>query len=194
MFPIFMVGNLSMPLKQKISVVGVFALGLVCVVTATIRVFEVGKTINAVAVPDLSWLALWSVVEGSIGMSHHLCYKSTSDSRLAIIVGCAAGFFELVRRSSRTASSTQGSRSQWYTTSSTRRTAPHGSLDCDDDDGSSSQVELTSPVQAPGEILKTTSTSIAHIKEDYDVRTTTATAMYFEPHVAVRPMGHRFST
>ncbi|KAF2157101.1 hypothetical protein K461DRAFT_10609 [Myriangium duriaei CBS 260.36] len=134
-FPIGLIRNLNMPIRQKLSVIGIFCLGLVCIITATIRVCEVGKTINAQAVPDLPWLALWSLVEASI----------------AIAIGCAAGFHELTQKigSNKTQSSGsgQGSKVRWYSENSVKMSTLRSNLEPIDDPNNSSQEELTGSIK-----------------------------------------------
>jgi len=50
--------------KQKIAVAGVFSLGAVIVIVAIVRVVEIKATTQHV---DPVWLALWSVIEASVG-------------------------------------------------------------------------------------------------------------------------------
>ncbi|GAM83053.1 hypothetical protein ANO11243_010390 [Dothideomycetidae sp. 11243] len=163
LFPINLIRKLNMPLKQKLSVIGIFCLGLICVATAMIRVFEVGKTINAEAVPDLPWLALWSIVEASI----------------AVIVGCAAGFHEFFKKveARRTGASSgiTNSKRSWHGGAgggdpSMRLAVMRSEIDPFDDDVAStqSQEHLTKPVVAAtkNDIVRTRFTMIASEKGD----------------------------
>ena len=107
----------------------------------------------------------------------------------AVMVGCAAGFFELVKRVGRTKNTSNSSRRQWYSEGSARRTGQRNSLDLDD--SSSSQVELTIPVKGSGAIFKTMSTHIAHEKDNEEARrardSATATP-YFQSPSATPPL------
>ncbi len=52
--------------KQKIAVAGIFSLGGVIIVVAIVRAIEIKATTEHV---DPVWLALWSMVEASVGES-----------------------------------------------------------------------------------------------------------------------------
>lgn len=67
LLPIGLIWKLQMPLMQKLSVGALFCLGFVCIVVATIRVKELGSTVNN-SQPSTTWLALWGIVESSIGV------------------------------------------------------------------------------------------------------------------------------
>lgn len=73
--PIGLIWKLQMPLAQKLSIGGLFALGFICIAVAIIRVKELGSNFSG-GTPSPSWLALWGIVESSIGIlpSHHLNY------------------------------------------------------------------------------------------------------------------------
>ena len=64
--PIALVWNLQMPRSQKLGVAALFLLAWVCIAVAIIRVKELGSTVNN-STPKTSWLALWGIVETSIG-------------------------------------------------------------------------------------------------------------------------------
>ena len=64
--PLGLIWKLQMPLSQKLSIGGLFCLAFVCIAVATIRVKELGSTINS-SQPSTTWLALWGIVESSIG-------------------------------------------------------------------------------------------------------------------------------
>jgi len=49
---------------QKIAVAAIFSLGALIVIVAIVRVVEISATTQHV---DPVWLALWSVVEASVG-------------------------------------------------------------------------------------------------------------------------------
>ena len=71
--PIWLTWNLQMPRSKKISILCLFATGVICILFACLRVTQVA--INA-AKPgatgqplDPTWLAIWGMVECAIGMS-----------------------------------------------------------------------------------------------------------------------------
>ena len=64
--PIMLIWNLQMPLSQKLGIGALFGLGWVCIAVAIIRVKELGSTVHN-SQPRTSWLALWGIVETSIG-------------------------------------------------------------------------------------------------------------------------------
>jgi hypothetical protein len=64
--PIALVWNLQMPRNQKLGVAGLFLLAWICIAVAIIRVKELGSTAKN-STPKTSWLALWGIVETSIG-------------------------------------------------------------------------------------------------------------------------------
>jgi hypothetical protein len=66
LLPLDLIWNLKMPLSQKLSIGGLFSLGFVCIAVATIRVRELGSTVKN-SQPSTTWLALWGIVESSIG-------------------------------------------------------------------------------------------------------------------------------
>lgn len=75
--PICIIWNLRLPLLQKMSVVGLFCIGVVLVIVATLRVVQIeGKTRSS----STSWLALWAVIECGI----------------AVITGCCPAFVALM--------------------------------------------------------------------------------------------------
>ena len=52
--------------KQKAALAGIFSLGAIIVIIAIVRVVEIKATIQHV---DPVWLALWSAIEASVGMT-----------------------------------------------------------------------------------------------------------------------------
>lgn len=64
--PMGLIWKLQMPLRRKLSVGGLFGLGWVCIIVAIIRVNELGRTVKN-SQPSMTWLALWGIVEASIG-------------------------------------------------------------------------------------------------------------------------------
>lgn len=82
-----------MPLTQKLSIGALFCLGFVCIAVATIRVKELGSTINNTQ-PSTTWLALWGIVESSIGtVTTHLLVSCISNILPAVIIGCGPGLY-----------------------------------------------------------------------------------------------------
>lgn len=67
LLPIRLIWHLQMPRGQKISVGALFCTGFICILFATIRVVQIGMKAGSNTTPSSSWLALWAVVEGSIG-------------------------------------------------------------------------------------------------------------------------------
>lgn len=65
--PLRLIWNLQMKRNQKLSIGALFCIGWICIIVATIRVAMVGNnTANGMPMP--SWLALWGIIEASIGM------------------------------------------------------------------------------------------------------------------------------
>jgi hypothetical protein len=76
--PIWLTWNLQMPRSKKISIVCLFATGVICILFACLRVTQVAinasKPEAAVQPLDPTWLAIWGMVECSIGTcgpKHH---------------------------------------------------------------------------------------------------------------------------
>jgi len=71
--PTWLTWNLQMPRSKKISILCLFATGIVCILFACLRVTQVAinaSTPEAAGQPlDPTWLAIWGMVECSIGMS-----------------------------------------------------------------------------------------------------------------------------
>lgn len=68
--PIRLIWHLRMQRKQKLSIGGLFCFGWVCIIIATIRVVQLGSTsdVTSRGTPAPSWLAMWGIIEASIGM------------------------------------------------------------------------------------------------------------------------------
>lgn len=68
--PIRLIWHLRMQRKQKLSIGGLFCFGWVCIIIATIRVVQLGSASNVTSsgTPAPSWLAMWGIIEASIGM------------------------------------------------------------------------------------------------------------------------------
>ncbi|KAJ5099352.1 hypothetical protein N7532_006353 [Penicillium argentinense] len=77
--PLRLIWNLRMKRKQKLSIGGLFCFGWICILISTIRVIQLGGTINGVPAP--SWLALWATIEASI----------------AVMIGCCPGLYRVVK-------------------------------------------------------------------------------------------------
>jgi hypothetical protein len=82
LLPIRLIWYLQMPRAQKISVGALFCTGFICILFATIRVVQIGMKAGSNTTPSSSWLALWAVVEGSIGK---LTFKPCFTSDLVLI-------------------------------------------------------------------------------------------------------------
>jgi hypothetical protein len=99
--PIKLTWNLKMVRNKKIAIRLLFASGVVCIMFAILRVAQVA--INAAkpeahAQPlDPTWLAIWGMVECSIGrFSLFLDLYDDADKWEAIIIGCCPSFAVLV--------------------------------------------------------------------------------------------------
>jgi hypothetical protein len=99
--PIKLTWNLKMVRNKKIAIRVLFASGVVCIMFAALRVAQVA--INA-AKPgagnqplDPTWLAIWGMVECSIGrFSLFPDLHDDADKWEAIIIGCCPSFAVLV--------------------------------------------------------------------------------------------------
>ncbi|KAJ3535001.1 hypothetical protein NM208_g7314 [Fusarium decemcellulare] len=88
LLPLRLILTLQMPLSRKCSIVGLFCLGLFCIIAATIRVTQIN---NPGGLPKVPWLALWCTVEAGI----------------AVIIAAGPGLYRSVKLYSR-------SRKQYY--------------------------------------------------------------------------------
>ncbi|KAJ5747720.1 uncharacterized protein N7511_009416 [Penicillium nucicola] len=79
--PLRLIWNLKMKSKQKISIGALFCFGWICIIISTIRVVQLGESVNGV--PSTSWLALWATIEASI----------------AVMIGCCPGLYRVIRTS-----------------------------------------------------------------------------------------------
>ena len=72
--PIWLTWNLHMPRSKKVSVLCLFATGVICILFACLRVTQVAINAakpEAIGQPlDPTWLAIWGMVECSIGMAN----------------------------------------------------------------------------------------------------------------------------
>jgi hypothetical protein len=121
--PLRLIWKLQIPLMQKVSIGGIFGVGFICVIAATIRLVQIGVESGSDTTPSSSWLAFWAIIEASIGTS--LCLppppspmvipypsiEAHTDSRnpAAVVVGCLPSFAVFYRsaRSSNRRSSPQ---------------------------------------------------------------------------------------
>lgn len=76
-----LIWDLQMPRTQKVGVIGLFAIGIVLIAAATLRVAQIGGKTASSSTPSSSWLAVWAVIECSI----------------AVIIGCCPTFVTLIR-------------------------------------------------------------------------------------------------
>lgn len=67
--PIRVIWNLRLPLSQRISIGGIFSVGILCIVMACVRVAQIGEKSNSNSTPSSSWLALWGIAESGLGTS-----------------------------------------------------------------------------------------------------------------------------
>ncbi|CAI9625696.1 hypothetical protein GT037_000857 [Alternaria burnsii] len=83
--PIWLTWNLQMPRSKKVSILCLFATGVICILFACLRVTQVAINAakpEAIGQPlDPTWLAIWGMVECSI----------------AVIIGCCPAFAVLVK-------------------------------------------------------------------------------------------------
>ena len=95
--PLDLIRKARLPLRQKIGVASIFCLALICIASSAVRVREVGENMTETSTPSITWLALWSLVEASIGQSRSPIkeYKLIS---IAMMIGCGPGIFELIKK------------------------------------------------------------------------------------------------
>jgi len=98
--PTFLTWNLQMPRSKKISVLCLFATGIVCILFACLRVTQVAINASkpeAASQPlDPTWLAIWGMVECSIGMSRQKSLHTITNLVPAVIIGCCPAFAVLL--------------------------------------------------------------------------------------------------
>lgn len=84
--------------SKKIGVMGLFATGAVCIVVATVRVAQITKNVYEFGMGiDGTWLAIWGMVECSIGRMTPMHQNLALTRRLAVIVGFVPAFAVLFR-------------------------------------------------------------------------------------------------
>ncbi|OAL38691.1 hypothetical protein AYO20_01897 [Fonsecaea nubica] len=147
LLPLDLIWNLKMPRTQKASIGALFCLGFVCIVVATIRVKELGSTVNNTQ-PSTTWLALWGIVESSI----------------AVLIGCGPGLYRKARTIYQTRHGSNPSRGYArYANSNSVRVQPQSialenyqtkksrtNITSNINDAASSQEELASTNLEPG--------------------------------------------
>lgn len=65
--PIRLIWNLQMPRGEKMGIMALFGIGSILITVATLRVAQIGSKSQSSSTPSASWLALWGIVECSIG-------------------------------------------------------------------------------------------------------------------------------
>ena len=77
--PLRLLWGLKVNLQQKIALAAIFSLGFIIIAFAVVRVVETGATFKHV---NPMWLALWSMIEASVGkhFSFVLRYAQKRDS------------------------------------------------------------------------------------------------------------------
>ena len=88
--PLRLLWNLRVNRKQKAALVTIFSLGCIIIVFAIVRVVEIQASTHHV---DPVWLALWSMIEASVGEWYFMIdvkpqSRLTKIRPLAIIVSC----------------------------------------------------------------------------------------------------------
>lgn len=63
--PLGIIRGLKMPASRKLSLCVLFCLGVCCIIAATIRAVQLAGDMKAA--PPTAWLALWNVIESSVG-------------------------------------------------------------------------------------------------------------------------------
>ncbi|KAL8806231.1 MAG: hypothetical protein Q9182_001506 [Xanthomendoza sp. 2 TL-2023] len=66
-FPLRILWNLQLNLIRKISIMAIFGVGMVCIVTSTIRVAQIHSK-SGLRQPSPSWLIVWAIVEASVAV------------------------------------------------------------------------------------------------------------------------------
>jgi hypothetical protein len=99
--PIWLTWNVQMSTSKKVSIRVLFGSGFICILFASVRVAQVA--INAARPQadnqtlDPTWLAIWGMVECSIGaLDIRERVRTNADLLLAVIIGCCPAFAILV--------------------------------------------------------------------------------------------------
>ncbi|KAL8708933.1 MAG: hypothetical protein Q9220_006265 [cf. Caloplaca sp. 1 TL-2023] len=66
-FPLRLLWNLQLNLIRKISLMAIFGVGIICLVTSTIRVVQIQSKSNSKQ-PSPSWLEVWAIIEAAIAV------------------------------------------------------------------------------------------------------------------------------
>ncbi|KAL8695599.1 MAG: hypothetical protein Q9224_003310 [Gallowayella concinna] len=66
-FPLRILWNLQLNLIRKISIMAIFGVGLVCIITSIIRVAQIHSKAQSKQ-PSPSWLIVWAIIEASIAV------------------------------------------------------------------------------------------------------------------------------
>lgn len=67
-FPLRVLWNLKLSPLRKLGIMSVFGVGILCMVTSTIRVAQI-RAKSGTKQPSPSWLEVWAMVETGIGTS-----------------------------------------------------------------------------------------------------------------------------
>lgn len=93
---------LRLPFMEKVALGGVFGVGLVCVIMATVRTVSVGMESRSDNTPSSSWLMLWGLIETAIGelpLPFVLSIRGVgSNTDIAVVVGTLPAFAIFFRR------------------------------------------------------------------------------------------------
>ena len=95
---LFLLPGLRINRKEKIALASIFSLSAIVIIVAIIRVTQISATTQHV---DPVWLALWSMIEASVGKFTGACpsiSRHWTDSRAAIMVSCLPSFRILIAK------------------------------------------------------------------------------------------------
>ncbi|MCJ1429662.1 hypothetical protein MMC29_007577 [Sticta canariensis] len=98
--PLRLLWKLQIETRQKLALAAVFSFAIVIIVFAIVRIVEINSMLKHV---DPIWLALWSMIEASVGKQLILTFeKYTQDWQLniifyiAVVVACLPSFHVLL--------------------------------------------------------------------------------------------------
>ncbi|KAF2996220.1 hypothetical protein E8E13_002562 [Curvularia kusanoi] len=98
--PMKLTWNLQMARSKKYAILTLFGTGFVCIFFACLRVAQVAINASkpeAAGQPlDPTWLAIWGIVECSIGVLTIMLLLVRADPSPAVIIGCCPAFAVLV--------------------------------------------------------------------------------------------------
>lgn len=101
--PMKLTWNLQMARSKKYAILTLFGTGFVCIFFACLRVAQVAINASkpeAAGQPlDPTWLAIWGIVECSIGMSAIMLVLTRANLPPAVIIGCCPAFAVLANSS-----------------------------------------------------------------------------------------------